>query len=262
MSNSTFKRREKKLLFPVSILDSLKADILTLMNYDSHNVNGEPYLVCNLYFDTPDDDVIRDSIQKPKYKEKLRLRSYGVPDDTTPVFLEIKRKLDGIGTKRRVILPLKEMNQYLQTRVRPQQISELDNQILNEIDYYLNRTGVSPRTYLSYLRIAFSGKENPDFRVTLDYHILSRRYDLDLKKGSYGETQLPEGYMLMEVKFKGAVPLPFQAIMSKYNLSFGNYSKIGTSFKLHNLQQIIQEQKPNRDIKTIKEDIAFYGRIL
>ena len=36
------------------------------------------YTISNLYYDTPDWRLIRTSLEKPIYKEKLRVRSYGV----------------------------------------------------------------------------------------------------------------------------------------------------------------------------------------
>ena len=100
-----------------------------------------------------------------------------------------------------------------------------------EIDYYLATYKVEPKVYISYMRNAFFGKEDKNFRVTLDKEITTRRYDLDLSLGSYGEKLLPDGKTLLEIKFEGAVPLWFAHIMSKYSMSFQSYSKYGTEFK-------------------------------
>ena len=170
-------------------------------------------------------------MSKPPFKEKLRVRSYGVPDENTKVFIEIKRKLKGIGTKRRAKLTLSQLREYLDTGKHPEGLKYIDEQVLHEIDYYLQINKVKPKVYISYMRNAYFGKDDPDFRVTLDKEITTRRYDLDLSLGSYGDLLLPEGKTLLEIKFAGAVPLWFARVMSKYSLSFGSYSKYGMEFK-------------------------------
>ena len=227
----SFRRYEKKLLIDAAIVASLQEDLSVYMSPDEYNAGGEPYVVCNLYFDNARDDVIRESVAKPRYKEKLRLRSYGVPNDDTKVFLEIKRKVDGVGVKRRAKLKLSQIDEYLATGKHPESLSYMDEQVLREVDYYLSHTPVAPRVYVSYLRHAYFAKDDPSFRVTFDSGILTRRYDLDLRKGRYGEPLLPEGKILLEVKFSGAVPLWFARLFGKYHLSFGTYSKVGNDFK-------------------------------
>ena len=107
MSN-TFQRMEKKTTLPTAAAEELRARILSRMVPDGNCPDGEPYTVCNLYYDAADDHVIRRSVALPYYKEKLRLRSYGVPTPDTRVFLELKKKQDGVGTKRRAGLALRE----------------------------------------------------------------------------------------------------------------------------------------------------------
>ena len=93
MSENTFQRREKKILFDVSLFEPLKKRIEEYMDADPHNEDGKPYMICNLYFDNQNNDVIRNSVQLTNYKEKLRLRSYGTPEADTKVFFELKKKL-------------------------------------------------------------------------------------------------------------------------------------------------------------------------
>ncbi len=231
MAKHTFERREKKMLIDNAIVDDFVNDILEYMTPDEYNVNGEPYMISNLYFDDDGDNIIRHSVSKPRFKEKLRVRSYGVPTGDTEVFIEMKRKLRGVGTKRRARLTLCQLNEYLETGKHPEGLKYIDEQVLREIDYYRANCNVYPKVYISYMRNAFFSKENKKFRVTLDREITSRRYDLDLSFGSYGDKLLPEGKTLLEIKFEGAVPLWFAHIMSKYSLSFSSYSKYGTEFK-------------------------------
>lgn len=237
VAGNTFERMEKKVVVPTEIVPALKARIEEYMEPDAFNKGGEPYMICNLYFDDDADDVIRTSVTKPWYKEKLRLRAYGVPTDDTKVFLEIKKKCNKVGTKRRVKFSLREAKQYLETGVHPDGLPYIDEQVLREIDYYRSHEAVYPKIYVSYLRNAYFGKDDPEFRVTFDSDILTRRYDLDLSKGRYGDQALSPGKTLMEVKFAGAVPLWFARLMSEYGLSFHTFSKVGTNFKLYTYEK-------------------------
>ena len=230
---NTFMRMEKKTTLPSSMAEELKARIAPYMDSDPHNVDGKPYMICNLYYDGADDHVIRESVQLPKYKEKLRLRCYGIPTEDSMVFLELKKKQNGVGTKRRTKLRYGDLKHYLETGIHPEGLSYIDEQVLREIDYYRSHESVEPRVYVSYLRNAYYGKEDPSFRLTLDSDILTRRYDLDLSLGRHGSPILTEGTTLLEVKFSGAVPLWFSRIMSDLGLSFHTFSKVGTDFKLH-----------------------------
>lgn len=233
MAQNTFCRREKKLLIDASLSPALQSELAKHMTPDKHNKNGEPYMICNLYFDDDADSVIRHSISKPDFKEKMRLRSYGTPDADGKVFLEIKKKSCRVGTKRRVTMKLREAYDYLQNGTYPAGASPLEQQILREMDYYRATYPVYPKVYVSYLRHAYHGRDDDSFRVTLDRDILTRRDDLALELGRYGTPLLPEGKVLLEVKFVGAVPLWFARLMSQYGLSFGSYSKYGTEYKRH-----------------------------
>ena len=243
MAKHTFERLEKKMLIDDSVVESFIADISEYMDPDPYNINGEPYMIANLYFDNDEDEAIRFSLSKPRYKEKLRIRSYGVPKDDDKVFIEIKRKLYGVGTKRRARLRYRDLMEYIRTGKHPENIKYIDEQVLKEIDYYRQTYNVYPKVYISYMRRAFFGKQDKNFRVTLDRDITTRRYDLALDLGSYGELLLPPGKTLLEIKFEGALPLWFAHIMSKYSLSFQSYSKYGNEYKKQ--QRLLRQQSEN-----------------
>lgn len=240
MSN-TFRRMEKKTIMPSDRAEAFRARIAPHMEYDPYCADGRPYVICNLYYDSPDDRVIRNSVDLPYYKEKLRLRSYGVPNADTEVFLELKKKQNGVGTKRRARLRLADAEVFLATGRHPEGLSYMDEQVLREIDYYLSHERVEPRICVSYLRTAYHGREDPSFRVTLDSDILARRHDLKLESGRYGEPLLTAGTTLLEVKFSGAVPFWFARIMSEFGLSFHTFSKVGTDFKLHTYRKACEK---------------------
>lgn len=233
MAQNTFCRREKKLLIDASLATVLQQEIAPFVDADKYNVDGKPYTICNLYFDDDADSVIRHSLSKPTFKEKMRLRSYGTPALGDRVFLEIKRKANRVGTKRRVTMTLRDAYAYLENGTYPTGLTALDAQILREMDAYRATHPVAPKVYISYLRNAFFGKDDPSFRITFDQEILTRRTDLALELGRYGTALLPPGKILLEIKFTGAVPLWFARIMSRHGLSFGSYSKYGNEYKQH-----------------------------
>lgn len=241
MAGSTFERMEKKTIIRTEDLPLIRARIEEQMEHDPFNRDGAPYMISNLYFDDDADHVIRTSVTKPWYKEKLRLRSYGVPNDDTKVFLEIKKKCNKVGTKRRAKIPLRDVKAYLETGVHPTGLSYMDEQVLREIDYYRSHETVYPKIYVSYMRHAYFAKDDPDFRVTFDSDIVTRRYDLALELGRYGDPILEPGHTLMEVKFAGAVPLWFTRVMSDFGLSFHTFSKVGTDFKLYTYNKAIRQ---------------------
>ncbi len=249
---NTFRRREKKVLIDESIFPEIEKRLSEMFIMDKHNICGDPYEICNIYFDNENRDVTRHSVSKPFFKEKLRLRSYGTPSLTDNVFFEIKRKTAKLGTKRRAILPLSEVYEFLESGNIPDTESYINRQVLSEIKSFTDSYSVRPEVYISYKRVAFYGKDDPTLRLTFDRDILTRHTDLRLEYGSYGDTLLPHGKMLMELKFSEAVPLPFARLMSEFGLSFQPYSKVGKEFT----KQLIQK---NNDTEALNEHTALLG---
>ena len=163
---------EKKIHIPTADVELLRSRILPFMDADEYNRDGEPYMICNLYYDDDSNSVIRNSIQLPKYKEKLRLRSYGTPTLDSKVFIELKKKLNGVGTKRRAKITLGEINEFMESRKIPDGLKYIDNQVLREIEYYLSHHPVYPKTYVGYLRYAYFAKEEVQRLLAQSYKAL------------------------------------------------------------------------------------------
>lgn len=221
MIQMVFNRVEKKYL-----LTKLQAERLIKKINENIKPGEYPYSkICNIYFDTKNSELIRKSIEKPVYKEKVRLRSYGIPNKEDRVFLEIKKKFDGIVTKRRIGLSLKDVYNYLEKGKTP----NTNKQIFSELDYCFKKYNLEPSMYISYERYSYEGKENENFRVTFDTNITSRDYDLKLDKGDYGLRLFGNETYLMEVKALGSMPLWFTRVLSElkiYPISFSKYGKI------------------------------------
>lgn len=244
MSIYTFKRLEDKFLIEKSQFEALTQRLEGFMEYDKFCKNGS-YKILNIYFDSSDGEVIRKSSQKPHFKEKLRLRSYDVPEGSdSPVFLELKRKSAGIVYKRRASLTYGEAINYIENGEKPKNSDYLTSQVLREIDYFLEKTEAVPKYFLSYDRIAMLGKNDSSFRITLDNNIQARREKLSLSEGYWGRQLLPPNSWIMEVKFLGAIPLNFVKILSELHIYRRSYSKIGTEYKTNLLskrEKVFQE---------------------
>ncbi|MCI8428260.1 MAG: polyphosphate polymerase domain-containing protein [Lachnospira sp.] len=235
MAIEVFNRCEKKYLLNQEQYETMLDKISTYMVMDTYNKQGQFYKISNIYYDTVNNDIIRTCIDKPVYKEKLRIRSYGVPSVEDYVFVEIKKKYDGIVYKRRTQMQLKDAYRYLNGTVSASYIAQnnckINNQLLGEIDYYKNFYKVVPKVYLSYDRLAYFEKNDGDFRITFDTNIMTRREDIRLEYGSFGQLLLPENMYLMEIKINRAVPLWFVQIMSSLNIYPISFSKYGTEYK-------------------------------
>ena len=243
MAITTFVRKEKKYLITESQRKELLEYLPKYMEFDKYCLNGNKYTVNNIYFDTETFNVIRHSLSKPKYKEKLRVRSYtNEINDTDEVFLEVKKKFNGVVNKRRVILPLDDIEKYLNEGIRPNGITTQQSQIFDEIDYILSNEKVFPAVYLSYSRIAMFAKDNSTIRLTIDDDIITRTTELSLRKKRYGNKLLPDGYYLMEIKVNGAFPLWLANKLTELKIYPTSFSKYGTFYLNYVKEKINHEQ--------------------
>jgi len=221
---AVFKRYELKYL----ITQKQKARILETM---------EPYMaldqygrttIRNIYFDTDNYRLIRHSIEKPAYKEKLRLRSYKKANPSSTVFVELKKKYDSVVYKRRMSLSEAEALDWVTGKMHCKE----ETQISDEIDYFLNYyETLHPVVFLSYEREAYFCKDGGDFRVTFDDHILCRQEDLSLESDVWGTPLLEEGKVLMEIKCSGGIPLWMAHVLSREHIYKTSFSKYGTAYQ-------------------------------
>lgn len=238
MAISTFKRKEIKFILDEDQFLALNSVLGEYMNYDEYCVDGKEYGIYNVYYDTPDNYLIRESLEKPYYKEKIRLRSYASPaKDDDSVFLEIKKKIGGIVTKRRISLTLGQANAFLLEGRLPELKASspakayIQNQVLNELVVFLKNYPVEPKQYISYQRSAYFGKEDGSFRLTFDRAITQRRFDVGLDKPNYGAQILLPGQYLMEVKIGASMPMWLSEQLAELGIYKTSFSKYGRAFK-------------------------------
>jgi SPX domain protein involved in polyphosphate accumulation len=224
-----FKRYEKKYLVTRDQGTALQELFLRHMEADHYG----SYLVQNLYFDTENWDAIRESLDKPIYKEKMRLRCYGLPKQGTDFFLELKKKYKGIVYKRRIAIPAVSLSD----KTVLDAVSAEPSQIARELEFYMKSNAVSEKVYIAYRRIALAGVKDDGLRVTFDTDMCFRTDRLDFTHPYAGYSILPENNMLMEIKTLGGMPMWMTRILSESKIYPTAFSKYGVCYTDHILGQ-------------------------
>ena len=219
-----FKRAEIKYLLKKEQFDELMPYLEKKASVDAYGLSK----INNIYFDTEDFRLIRTSIEKPMYKEKLRLRTYGDTTDDTNSFIEIKKKFDGIVYKRRISGRYADTFNYLTGHGEPVGKSQVGKEIESFMETY---PGLRPAMMISYHRIAMAGKEDPDFRVTFDTNIRWSTLHLDLRKEDKGKPIIAPDEYLMEIKVANAIPMDLSKKLSELRIFPVSFSKYGRGYK-------------------------------
>jgi SPX domain protein involved in polyphosphate accumulation len=234
VSANVFKRYELKYFLTPEQYEIVMSEINNYTIEDEHGM----CTIQSLYYDTPNKLIIRRSIEKPVYKEKLRVRSYGLANDKSKVYVELKKKYNGVVFKRRIGMKYLEAMGYLDNKNEANPC-----QIASEIDYFKSLyVELNPSMLLIYDRRAYYAKNDEDLRITFDTNIKFRDYALGLDKGFYGESILSNGY-LMEIKTGSAIPLWLAHVLSENHIYKTSFSKYGTAYEtvlMRNNQEVIK----------------------
>lgn len=224
--NYKFERIEKKF----RMTDEQYRALLPALDAHLRRDEFGEATICNIYYDTPDYTLIRRSIERPPFKEKLRLRSYGIPGNDDTVFVEIKRKLNGIGYKRRISVPFGEAKKLL----RGEPIRCGSPQIEAELLAFIGRYHPQPLVYLTYRRYAMTAKDDPEFRVTIDRELKYRMSDPEHPSEDGMKPILEdESIVLMEIKALGGIPRWLTEEMSRLKIYQAPFSKVGACYTRH-----------------------------
>ena len=194
--------------------------------------------ICNIYFDNKNNDLIVNSLEKPAFKEKIRLRSYNVPNINDTVYLELKGKFNGIVFKRRLDIILSDFYKYLKTGVINK---KYNNQIMQEIDYIIKKFELKPKIFIGYDRLSYYDKDNLNFRITFDTNLRSRNDELQLELGDNGNLYNKDIY-IMEIKSLGNIPLWLTKVLSEMKIYPNSFSKYGEIYK----KQVIKNSLNNK----------------
>ena len=239
MADMIFRRREQKYQLNAAQAAAFRQAMAIHMEHDQYATSD----IRNIYYDTPDYRLIRRSLEKPAYKEKLRLRAYGDADPGSKVFLEMKKKYKGIVYKRRIRMTAQQAQDYM---ADPQ--STLDNsQIGREIDYFKAfYKDLVPAVYLSYDRESWRSHDG-QLRITLDWNVRYRTEDVDLTKPCYGTALLPEGMHLLEIKTPEAIPLWLVEVLNRNAIRKCSFSKYGNVY----LRLLKEHQLESRGLENV-----------
>ena len=237
---SVMKRYELKYYLSEEQLTYFLKQINRFMKVDKYGLTS----IATLYFDTPDFRLINKSIEKPKYKEKLRLRSYGLAKKDGPAFLEIKRKCDGIVYKRRILLSELEAYDLIKSKDNKD-----DEQIARELEAFVeNYHDLEAKYLIIYDRLAYY-QDNSDLRITIDQNPRYRTKDLNLHTSMEGTPLLKEGGAILEIKVQHSVPLWLVKILSEGKIYQTSFSKVGEAHK----RELTIKQSQNLEIIAIAE---------
>ena len=243
-----FRRSEIKYLLSAEQYKQVREYLDTIAEVDAYGLSR----VNNIYFDTRDYRLIRTSLQKPVYKEKLRLRTYGQTEDDTNSFIEIKKKYKGVVYKRRISGRYADNYRYLTRQGKRTENSQIAGEIDQTIQMY---PGLVPAMSICYDRIAMVGKEDPGLRITFDSNILYNENCSDLRNIQGGKPLLQEGQRLMEIKVEGGFPMELAKKLSELSIFPSSFSKYGSGYT-----DMIRERaaaKQNADsIRRAGEDTA------
>jgi len=253
---ATFLRYEKKFLVTLEQKEALLNELKSkeLITPDENSNNGI-YHVYNIYFDDTCNTSIRHSVSRPSFKEKMRIRSYQYCDDEANVYLEVKKKLNGYGSKRRIKVPFKKALNFIETGAKPslppidEEQDYLNNQILSEMESFLKTVKLKPFIYIEVEREAYYFTKDKDLRITFDSKIEYRYDELNFHKGVKNTGKLLEdNQSICEIKFKGAIPYELATLLTNLGIYRTHFSKVGKIYEQDDLeivQRILNKNKRN-----------------
>lgn len=230
-------RKEVKYLLTQKNLEKFKNEISKYMIIDNYGLTS----IVSLYYDTPDYKLIRNSLDKPLFKEKIRLRSYGLPNKNSKVYLELKRKYKGIVYKRRISTNIETVDKFINDG-----IDLNNNQIEKEISYFRKQNvKLIPSAIIIYDRLAYYSN-NSDLRITIDQNPRYRVDDLNICSSLEGKSLLNDGEAILEIKVQNALPLWLIEILEKLEIKKISFSKYGEAYKKELSKNYLDKLKEKR----------------
>ncbi len=230
-------RYEFKYLVPSENYTALRSALMPFLRLDSfaaQQPNGL-YTVRSIYFDTPGFEMYHTKIDGIAHRMKVRMRGYNNGDDSSPVFMEIKRKYEGPILKNRADAPYGVVRQMFKPGTAfedyAHKIKNPDN--ARRFFYQVLSRNLRPVINVIYEREPYLGKnthlEN-DFRVTFDLHLRSVGYpSVDRLYDEAGATHAFPGFFILEVKFNQFCPNWVKPILEEFQMRKEPASKyVGT----------------------------------
>lgn len=221
MAKEIFNRFEVKYKLTQQQWEGFIQDIQKYLVVDTFNEGDKLYHIHTLYADTKDFHLTRESMTKPFYKEKVRIRSYNEMKEGDFVYLEIKKKYKGFVNKRRTQMLYEEAREFLETG-KVEIKDYMNEQVVKELTFLINKYQLGISSYISYDRMAYFSKEDPNLRITFDTNITEQLLDGQ-------EVHLSDGW-LMEIKVSDTIPLWLSHLLTKYKIYKQSFSKVGEAY--------------------------------
>jgi hypothetical protein len=224
----SFNRFELKYLISLQEAERFKAGLQAYLVPDEHGGNQGRYGVSSLYYDSPRFRCYREKLDGLRVRRKLRIRRYGTDEvltEETPVYVEIKQRVDRVTQKRRAILPYGEALRLYHDRQMPHHASEA-RAVLEEILVFLCQYNLRPATIVRYDRQAFIGTDyDMGLRVTFDTSLSFQAHPLHLHEEPSCLPMLHPGVVVMEVKVNERIPYWLTDMIAAHNLPLTRFSK-------------------------------------
>jgi len=231
-----FRRVEQKYLITSAQYDALMEALGDKLVKDEYFYND----IYNLYLDAPDHRLIIQSIEKPMYKEKFRVRSYGLAEnEDSKVYLEIKKKFDGTSHKRRISMTLGEFYKYMEKGNRPKNANPIT---LAELDYDFEKYNLQPSILINYERYSYYFRGNKDLRITFDHNVKYRVKKPDLTNGDDMHPIIDKDMYIMEIKSLDSLPIKLSQLLAILKIYPRGFSKPKNAY-LKSLESAKQKER-------------------
>ena len=240
----SFARVETKYLLTLSQAAAME---MGLMRLGFRKTDFGSPRVQSLYYDTADYTLIRASLERPAYKEKLRLRAYGEPGNLTQSFVEIKKKCSGVVYKRRTAMPLQEAMEHLFRGRMP----ENAGQVGREVQWMMHRYDLYPAAVIAYDRDAWFCPDQPGVRITFDRSLAFRDWDFNLNSRDPGIPLLSADQRLMEIKTNGIYPLWLTQLLRETGARRTHFSKYGLAYRQYIRPETKRQEGSSAECSTV-----------
>ncbi len=230
-----FNRFELKYLITLQQAERFKSALKAYMRPDEHGLDNGRYALASLYYDSPDLRCYWEKEYGLRFRRKLRLRRYetGAPlTEETPIFVEIKQRVDRVTQKRRAVLPYGEALRLCNDRQMPDHNPE-DRAMIEEIYVFLWQYNLRPVSIVRYDRQAFIGSAyDLGLRVTFDTELTFQAHPLHLHETPQGLPMTPANQVVMEIKVNERIPTWLTELIADHNFQLERMSKYCRSIEI------------------------------
>jgi len=230
-----FNRFELKYLVTIQEAEVFKKELAAYLIPDDHGDRGGAYRVSNLYYDSPDHTFYWEKVDGLRFRRKLRIRHYETSEPltaSTPVFVEIKQRLNRVTQKRRVLLAYQDALRLCSQYEPPAETLENQN-VMDEVIAMGWQHNLQPASVVSYTRQALVGSDyDIGLRVTFDRDLHYSMSSLDLMEDDSGLLLFPPDWMVMEIKVNERIPYWLTEMVARHNFNLIRVSKYCRSIEM------------------------------